>query len=132
MKNCENYNPTVVIFVHHHIQLLCAQLKASNWDDSVQQLWEGCGMQRLTNVLGDHSHPQIAQYVVETKISQLIKDLEKYPRKNHSLRNEKYERAMGQLQIDLIPSYFVRKCNKQIDELINLSAQPIPQTKGQP
>lgn len=132
MKNSENYNPTVVIFVHHHIQLLCTQLKACNWGSSVQHLWEGRGMQRVTNMLGDHSRPQIAQYVVETKINQLIKDLEKYPRKNHSLRNNEYERAMGQLQIDLIPSYFVRKCNKQIDELIKVSVKPILKTKGQP
>lgn len=120
MKNCENCNDPndVLIFVHRHTQLLCAQLKASNWPEHVQQLWESIGVKRVFSALYNHPHPQIAQYVVETKMVQLIKDLTQCPRKG--LRNNESEQAMLQLQMVLIPSYFVRLCNKQIENLIKV------------
>lgn len=130
MKNYENYNdPNIVIFVHQHIQLLIAQLKASNWDENVQQLWEGIGVGRVFTALCKHPHPQIAQYVVETKMSQLIKDLAQYPRKGQPIRNNEYEKAISQLQMCLIPSYFVRICQKEIDSLVAVSNRQDPHSQ---
>lgn len=129
MKKCESCNnlDDTLIFVHTQIHELCAQLRSSHWPDHVSDFWESNGVLRLINALSNHPYPKISQHIVSIHMAQLIKDLQNCQRTaSFAERNKDWEEKLSHLQMELIPSYFVRKCNKQINALtaINLAHQP--------
>lgn len=134
MKNCENYNSfdDALIFVDIQVNLLCAQLKVSNWPEHACDLWTSQGVARLTAALHDHPHPKIFQHVISMRIEQLIKDVQNCPCvAKFSERGQNWEEKHQRLQMELIPSHFVRTCNTKMKELVQATQLHLPTTKFQ-
>lgn len=117
-----------LIFIHRHTSRIRAQLKASNWEEHTQNLWDSIASKRLLAMLSQHPNPTLCQYILEHNLIALHNKIELCVIKSRGYQGagndqKEYQMRFEELKILLIPSYFIQKCNHEIERLLQYNCE---------